>query len=105
MDKIDVPRCHVAGTRWWPLFCAAAGWLVVAVLATEIIAGAGSHHWPCDMPAAGPRRFRNRDLTWTAHIGALRYSLIACAHLAAPVANDHFCPTRLVAHSSEQPAS
>ena len=31
MDKIDVPRCHVAHTRWWPPFCAAA------VLATEIM--------------------------------------------------------------------
>ncbi len=38
MDKIDVPRCHVANTRWWPPFCAAA------VLATKIIAGAGFHH-------------------------------------------------------------
>jgi hypothetical protein len=44
MDKIDVPRCHVASTRWWPPFCAAAGWLAAAVLATEIIAGAGFHH-------------------------------------------------------------
>jgi hypothetical protein len=44
MDKIDVPRCHVANTQWRPPFCAAAEWLVAAVLATEIIAGAGFHH-------------------------------------------------------------
>lgn len=44
MDKIDVPTCHVASTRWWPPFCAAADWLAAALLATEIIAGAGFHH-------------------------------------------------------------
>jgi hypothetical protein len=38
--QIDVPRFRVAGTRWWPPFCA-ADWLAAAVLATEIIAGAG----------------------------------------------------------------
>jgi hypothetical protein len=43
-DKIDVPRCHAAHTRWWPPFCAAAGSLAAAVLATETIAGAGFHH-------------------------------------------------------------
>jgi hypothetical protein len=41
--QTDVPRCHVANTRWRPTFCAAADWFVVAVLATEIIAGAGFH--------------------------------------------------------------
>jgi hypothetical protein len=43
--QIDVPRCHGANTRWWwPPFCAAADWLAAAVLAIEIIAGAGIHH-------------------------------------------------------------
>jgi hypothetical protein len=42
--QIDVPRCHVADTRWWPPFCAAADWLAATVLATEIIAGAGFRH-------------------------------------------------------------
>jgi len=44
MDKIDMPGCHVASTRRWPPFCAAAGWLVATVFATEIIAGAGFQH-------------------------------------------------------------
>jgi hypothetical protein len=35
---------YVAGTRWWPPFCAAVDWLVAVVLAVEIIAGAGFHH-------------------------------------------------------------
>jgi hypothetical protein len=35
---------YVAGTRWWPPFCAAADWLVAAVLVIEIIAGVGFHH-------------------------------------------------------------
>jgi hypothetical protein len=35
---------YVAGTRWWPPFCAAVDWLVAAVLTIEIIAGAGFHH-------------------------------------------------------------
>ncbi len=35
---------YVAGTRWWPPFCAAVDWLVAVVLATEIIAGTGFHH-------------------------------------------------------------
>jgi hypothetical protein len=34
----------VAGTRWWPPFCAAVDWLVAAVLVIEIIAGVGFHH-------------------------------------------------------------
>ena len=34
----------VAGTRWWPPFCAAVDWLVAVVLAIEIRAGAGFHH-------------------------------------------------------------
>jgi hypothetical protein len=34
---------YVAGTRWWPPFCAAVDWLVAVVLAIEIIAGAGFH--------------------------------------------------------------
>jgi len=37
-------RHYVAGTRWWPPFCAAVDWLVAVVLAIEIIAGAGFHH-------------------------------------------------------------
>jgi len=37
-------RHYVANTRWWPPFCAAVDWLVAAVLAIEIIAGAGFHH-------------------------------------------------------------
>jgi hypothetical protein len=42
---IAVERSHyVAGTRWWPPFCAAVDWLVAVVLAIEIIAGAGFHH-------------------------------------------------------------
>jgi hypothetical protein len=43
MDKIDVPRSHVANTRW-PPFCAAVDWLVAVVLAIEIAMGAGFHH-------------------------------------------------------------
>ena len=35
---------YVAGTRWWPPFCAAVDWLVAAVLVIEIIAGVGFHH-------------------------------------------------------------
>ena len=35
---------YVAGTRWWPPFCATIDWLVAVVLAIEIIAGAGFHH-------------------------------------------------------------
>jgi hypothetical protein len=54
MDKIDVPTCHVAHTRWWPPFCAAADWLAAAVLAAEIIAGAGF----ITSPATGQRQTR-----------------------------------------------
>jgi hypothetical protein len=36
-------RHYVAGTRWWPPFCAAVDWLVAAILAIEIAAGAGFH--------------------------------------------------------------
>jgi len=33
-------RSHfVAGTRWWPPFCAAVDWLVASVIAIEIFAG------------------------------------------------------------------
>ena len=35
---------YVAGTRWWPPFCAAVDWLVALVLLIEIAAGAGFHH-------------------------------------------------------------
>ena len=35
---------YVAGTRWWPPFCAAVDWLVAVVLIIEIIAGADVHH-------------------------------------------------------------
>ena len=34
---------YVAGTRWWPPFCAAVDWLVAVVLIIEIAAGAGFH--------------------------------------------------------------
>jgi hypothetical protein len=34
---------YVAGTRWWPPFCAAVDWLVAAVLLIEIMAGVGFH--------------------------------------------------------------
>ena len=37
-------RHYVAGTRWWPPFCAAVDWLVALVLLIEIAAGAGFHH-------------------------------------------------------------
>jgi hypothetical protein len=37
-------RTHfVAGTRWWPPFCAAVDFLVAAVLAVEIAAGVNFH--------------------------------------------------------------
>jgi hypothetical protein len=35
---------YVAGTRWWPPFCAAVDWLVAAVLLIEIAVGVGLHH-------------------------------------------------------------
>ena len=35
---------YVAGTRWWPPFCAAVDWLVALVFLIEIAAGAGFHH-------------------------------------------------------------
>jgi hypothetical protein len=35
---------YVAGTRWWPPFCAAVDWLVAAILAIEIAVGVGFHH-------------------------------------------------------------
>src|SRR5690242_15349520 len=35
---------YVAGTRWWPPFCAAVDWLVAVVRAIELIAGARFHH-------------------------------------------------------------
>jgi hypothetical protein len=37
-------RHYVAGTRWWPPFCAAVDWLVALVLVIEIAMGAGFHH-------------------------------------------------------------
>jgi hypothetical protein len=40
--RAKVPPCQ--HTAVWPPFCAAADWLVAAVLATEIVAGAGIHH-------------------------------------------------------------
>jgi hypothetical protein len=33
----------VAGTRWWPPFCAAVDFLVAAVIATEIVCGVNFH--------------------------------------------------------------
>ncbi|MGZ8597439.1 MAG: hypothetical protein ACXWX4_04220 [Actinomycetota bacterium] len=30
---------YVAGTRWWPPFCAAVDWVVASVIAIEIVAG------------------------------------------------------------------
>ena len=35
---------YVAGTRWWPPFCAAVDWLVAVVLVIEIAVGVGFHH-------------------------------------------------------------
>jgi hypothetical protein len=35
---------YVAGTRWWPPFCAAVDFLVAAVLAIEIALGVGFRH-------------------------------------------------------------
>jgi hypothetical protein len=35
---------YVAGTRWWPPFCAAVDWLVAVVLIIEIAAGVEFHH-------------------------------------------------------------
>ena len=37
-------RHYIAGTRWWPPFCAAVDWLVAVILIIEIIAGTGFHH-------------------------------------------------------------
>ena len=34
---------YVAGTRWWPPFCAAVDWVVAAIIAIEIIAGVHLH--------------------------------------------------------------
>jgi hypothetical protein len=34
---------YVAGTRWWPPFCAAVDFLVAAVLVIEIALGVGFH--------------------------------------------------------------
>ena len=34
---------YVAGTRWWPPFCAAVDFLVAAVLVVEIALGVGFH--------------------------------------------------------------
>jgi hypothetical protein len=84
-----VPRCHVASTRGGRRL-RRVDWLAAAVLPTGIVAGADFITSQWDRPAAGPRRLRNRHLTWTPAIGALRYSLIACAHLEGPVANDRF---------------
>src|SRR5207342_3839368 len=36
-------RHYVAGTRWWPPFCAAVDWLVAVILVIEIAMGAGFH--------------------------------------------------------------
>jgi hypothetical protein len=33
----------VAGTRWWPPFCATIDWLVASVLTVEVLAGASFH--------------------------------------------------------------
>jgi hypothetical protein len=35
---------YVAGTRWWPPFCAAVDFLVAAVLVVEIALGVGFRH-------------------------------------------------------------
>jgi len=35
---------YVAGTRWWPPFCAAVDFVVAAVLTIEIALGVGFHH-------------------------------------------------------------
>jgi hypothetical protein len=34
---------YVAGTRWWPPFCAAVDWVVAAIIAIEIVAGIHLH--------------------------------------------------------------
>jgi hypothetical protein len=34
---------YVAGTRWWPPFCATVDWVVAAIIAIEIIAGVHLH--------------------------------------------------------------
>jgi hypothetical protein len=36
-------RLYVANTRWWPPFCAAVDWFVVAVLVVEITIGVNLH--------------------------------------------------------------
>ena len=42
-DAWQQHRQYVANTRWWPPFCAAVDWLVAAILAIAIIAGAHLH--------------------------------------------------------------
>jgi hypothetical protein len=36
-------RQFVANTRWWPPFCLVVDWVVAAIIAVEIIAGARFH--------------------------------------------------------------
>ncbi len=38
-DAWQQRRQYVAGTRWWPPFCAAVDWVVASVIAIEIVAG------------------------------------------------------------------
>ena len=37
-------RQFVANTRWWPPFCLVVDWVVAAIIAVEIVAGAHFHH-------------------------------------------------------------
>ena len=37
-------RRFVSNTRWWPPFCLVIDWMVAAIIAIEIVAGAGFHH-------------------------------------------------------------
>jgi len=36
-------RRFVSNTRWWPPFCLVIDWMVAAIIAVEIVAGAGFH--------------------------------------------------------------
>jgi len=42
-DAWQERRQFVAGTRWWPPFCAAVDWVVASIIALEIVAGVPFH--------------------------------------------------------------
>jgi len=42
-DAWQERRQFVAGTRWWPPFCAAVDWVVASIIALEILAGVPFH--------------------------------------------------------------